>query len=305
MDTAITNSLALLQHSSHEFLDNAGCFSCHGQCLGLVTFNLARDKGFAIRDSIEQEAKQYILKGMKGGHSAMIQLDELPGDGISPGYALWALSAAHHPGDKVTASIVHHLLQLQAPDGEWTVISYRPPIEYSRFTATALAIKGLQAYCPPALRDRAGQQTAKAVAWLGRATPYTSEEKCYQLLGLHWGHGDTAIIHRQAAALLAEQRTDGGWGQQDSLASDAYATGQNLYALHQCGQLATDQPAYQRGVDFLLRTQYPDGSWKVLSRSAPSQSYVYSGFPHGDHQFISAAGTGWATMALLLAMPAK
>src|SRR5262249_7888693 len=105
----------------------------------------------------------------------------------------------------------------------------------------------------------------------------------------------------QATKLLAAHHEDGGWSQLDSLPTDAYATGQSLYALNQSGQLSTDAPAYKKGLSFLLRTQFEDGSWKVQTRSYPVVPYVYSGFPHDNNQFISAAGSNWATMALILA----
>jgi hypothetical protein len=61
-------------------------------------------------------------------------------------------------------------------------------------------------------------------------------------------------------------------------------------------------PVYQRGVDYLLRSQAADGSWHVKSRSIWLQPYFESGFPHGQDQFISAAGTAWASMALAAAV---
>ena len=56
-------------------------------------------------------------------------------------------------------------------------------------------------------------------------------------------------------------------------------------------------------VDFLLGSQYEDGSWLVETRSHPHRRLPYfeTGFPHGDSQFISCAGTAWATWALALA----
>ena len=90
-----------------------------------------------------------------------------------------------------------------------------------------------------------------------------------------------------------------------TLASDAYATGLALYALHQGGGVAVDHPAYRRGVEFLLRTQLADGSRFVASRSFPIVEYSKSGFPHGRSQFISAAATCWATMALTLTTPSS
>jgi hypothetical protein len=38
----------------------------------------------------------------------------------------------------------------------------------------------------------------------------------------------------------------------------------------------------------------------VKTRSIWVQPYFDSGFPYGEDQWISAAGTGWATMALSL-----
>ncbi|HKQ72823.1 MAG TPA: hypothetical protein VJ810_03780 [Blastocatellia bacterium] len=95
-----------------------------------------------------------------------------------------------------------------------------------------------------------------------------------------------------------------GWGQHPTLESDAYATGQALVALHQACGLPVTHPAYQRGVNYLLAGQAADGSWLVLSRSFPVQKYFESGFPYGHNQWISAAASSWATMALILTVEA-
>jgi N-acyl-D-amino-acid deacylase len=81
--------------------------------------------------------------------------------------------------------------------------------------------------------------------------------------------------------------------------SDAYATGQTLVALRDAGVLTVSSPAYQRGVKFLLDTQASDGSWYVKTRALPIQPYFESEFPYGGDQWISAAATNWATMALI------
>jgi len=47
-------------------------------------------------------------------------------------------------------------------------------------------------------------------------------------------------------------------------------------------------------------TQANDGSWHVKSRSIWLQPYLETGFPYGQDQFISTAGTAWASMALSL-----
>ena len=54
-------------------------------------------------------------------------------------------------------------------------------------------------------------------------------------------------------------------------------------------------------LQFLMKTQAADGSWFVQSRAVPLQPHFEADFPYGKDQFISAAATNWATMALALA----
>jgi hypothetical protein len=103
--------------------------------------------------------------------------------------------------------------------------------------------------------------------------------------------------------VLGLQRSEGGWSDLPTTESNAYETGRALVALYTAGLPVTD-PAYQRGAQFLLNTQSDDGSWHVKTRALALQPYFENGFPHGVDQFISAAGTGWATMALSLASQA-
>jgi hypothetical protein len=84
--------------------------------------------------------------------------------------------------------------------------------------------------------------------------------------------------------------------------STAYATGKSLVALHLAG-VSASSPAYQRGVKWLLGNQQEDGSWYVQTRALGFQPWFDAGFPHGHNQWISAAGTNWAAMALTYALP--
>ena len=73
-------------------------------------------------------------------------------------------------------------------------------------------------------------------------------------------------------------------------------------ALNTAG-LPVSDPAYQRGLKLLLATQEEDGSWYTKTRALAFQPYFDSGFPHEYDQWMSAAGTSWASMALTLALP--
>jgi len=91
-----------------------------------------------------------------------------------------------------------------------------------------------------------------------------------------------------------------------AMSSDAYATGQALFALRWVGKVSVSDPVFRKGVNYLLSTQAADGSWRVKSRAIWLQPYFDSGFPYGQDQFISSAGTAWGTLALALAAePAK
>jgi hypothetical protein len=59
--------------------------------------------------------------------------------------------------------------------------------------------------------------------------------------------------------------------------------------------------AYQRGTQYLMNLQLEDGSWYVRTRAVAIQPYFDSDFPHASDQFISAAATNWAAMALTAA----
>ena len=120
----------------------------------------------------------------------------------------------------------------------------------------------------------------------------------FRLLGLGWANANATTIKSAAESLLARQRPDGGWTQLPELLSDAYATGLTLYALQESSAVRTDDPAYRRGVEFLLKNQLANGSWYVPTRCFPFLEFKTSGFPGGKSQFISAAATCWSTMAL-------
>ena len=119
------------------------------------------------------------------------------------------------------------------------------------------------------------------------------------MLGLAWAGSEKQALRAAADQLLSAQHDSGGWSQLETLADDAYATGQALYALQAAGRLP--RPVLDKGVRFLLSTQLADGSWHVPSRSFPVQAnYFDTGFPHGRDQWISAAGTSWACIGLSL-----
>lgn len=161
-------------------------------------------------------------------------------------------------------------------------------------------MRALQLYAPKMDKAAYEKSIQLAASWLAKAEPKTDEDRSWRLFGLAWAAKDKAATQKALRELLGLQRSDGGWSDMPSMQSSAYPTGKALVALQAAG-LSVSDPAYQRGVQFLLNTQQEDGSWYVESRAAGFQPYFDNGFPYGVHQWISAAGTSWATMALTLA----
>jgi squalene cyclase len=233
------------------------------------------------------------------------RVDHPAGSAPSTGYIALGLAAEDYPADENTDAMIIELAGRQHLDGSWTAFGHRPPLEYSRISATALAVRALQLYGPPGMKPRLQRQIDKARAWLQAASPASNSDRAFKLLGLSWAGGEPQEIEAEVHALEKQQRQDGGWAQQPSMESDAYATGLTMFALHTGGNVSTDHPSYERGVQYLLGTQLDDGSWHVKSRSFPFQPYFESGFPHGHDQWISAMATGFATVALVRTLPAK
>jgi len=199
---------------------------------------------------------------------------------------------------------VHYVSTRQEPSGRFRVMDYRPPQEYTDITFTANALRALQQHSTPARAAEFKDRVRRATRWLAAQTPRDTEDSSLRLMGLAWAGASKSTKDAAVTGLLALQRPDGGWAQTAAVvAPDAYATGEALYALHLAG-VSPSHPAYRRGVEFLLKTQRKDGSWFVASRSHPVQPLIDGGYPYINHQWISAAGGAWSTMALLATLPA-
>jgi hypothetical protein len=199
--------------------------------------------------------------------------------------------------------MTHWMMARQMPDGSWLGNGLnRPPLEYSIISHTAMAAGGLVSYPLPGRKNQVTESLRRARQWLLAARPASAEERGMRLMGLVWTDAPRSRVQAAIGEIRAQQETSGGWSQFTRTEPDAYATGLSLFALHVAGVSATDK-AYRNGVAFLLGTQYQDGTWLVKTHSFPVQRYFESGFPFGRHQWISAAGTSWAALAIAQTLP--
>ena len=296
---AVEKSVALLQASGSQFFMKSGCGACHHQYLTGMLIAEAREKGLRVDEKLAAEAIKQVMTVRAAEREPLLQHRGLV---VANTALLSSLADQHYPPDEVTDALVQHIVGLQQEDGWWPFLINRPPMT-SRVTETARAIRVLQVYGPEGRRAEIAPRIERARAWLLAFSPQVTEERTMQLLGLHWSGLGPADLQDFTRGLISIQRDDGGWGQRPGFVSDAYATGQALYALNKAAALATSDPVCRRGIEFLRRTQLEDGSWYVQSRAVKFQPYFESGFPHGHDQWISAAGTAWAAAALAVNLP--
>jgi ankyrin repeat protein len=303
--TSVERGLRLLEKSSTIASAEGGCASCHHHNITDIAGAIAKEKGIRLDEKSAMERQQLTKAPYFLPQNLLERLDSA-GSPIVPLYALATLASTGYEPDRTTDAVIANVVAHQEIDGHWRaplgVIS-RPPIEGGDISRTALGIIVMKAYATPGRASDTAERTQRATKWLAAAQANTSEDRNMQLLGLECAGAERPVLQRLAKAILSAQGPDGGWAQKTGLGSDAYATGQTLVALARTGTLSTTDPAFQKGVKFLLSTQHADGSWYVRSRAVKFQPYFESGFPYGHNQWISAMGTGWATAALAMALP--
>lgn len=304
---ASAKALKLIQKSQVVWYKKETCASCHHQLLPEIPINLARERGVPLDEKIAHDTTATTFAFLKDLDAAAQGYEYI--DVLFDGWALVTARAAGISPNLATSASAQFIASQQLPDGSWRTLDSRPPQANSLFSTTAVCVQAVRNYLPEQLKGEKETRIRLAREWLLKTRPRTTEDRAFQLLGLNWTDADEEARKKAARQLLAEQREDGGWAQLPGLASDAYSTGEVLFALHESAGLATTDPAYQRGLRFLLKSQEPDGSWRVTSRLHPpapvSPPYFETGFPYQHDQFISIMGTSWAATVLLQAIPAK
>jgi N-acyl-D-amino-acid deacylase len=301
---AVATATALLERSSTQFFKQSGCVGCHHQPMTLAAVAAARGAGVPVDEAAARELGRMIESEWIGVQEELLERFDPGGLADGESYSAWALALNHYPAGPIADTVAVHVATLQHRDGHWHVgDASHSPIEESDIARTARALYTLQQYAPAGRRTEFAARIARARDWLAEALPVTTDDAGMQIAGLTWAGAPREQVSTLASKLIAAQRPDGGWAQNLNLPGDALATGEALWALREGHALQPADPVYRRGVDYLLATQWDDGSWRVPSRAPKIQPYFESGFPFGHDQWISAAGASWAVMALAPAIP--
>jgi len=304
VDASVKKAIPLIEMSGEPGWTARRCVSCHSNSLPQMAVALARKKGFAVN---QEQAKKELGFAIATDEPVLepnrLGSSPIGGGSDTLGYTLMGMAAADAPADALTDAHIHFMSLNQHPDGAFRNSSYRPPAEYGPFTTTAVALRSIKLYPIPGRREEFKERVDRARTWLLRAKAISTEERSMQLNALADAGASQSERTPFVKTLKAAQNQDGSWSQLPGVRPDAYATGQALYALHVSGSMPANDPVYQKGVQWLLRTQLADGSWFAPTRAVPVQPHTFESFPNGWHQFISDAASCWATMALLFTLP--
>jgi hypothetical protein len=294
---AVARARVLLHRSGDTWRSRRTCFACHHHTLQVFAEAETARAGFGHDAKRVEAHAEHAHLYFAERQDDLSEGKRLPGGPYSAAYGLWTLHQAQTPADDTTTAMVAYLLQVQEGDGTWFTTCTRPPIQGSRIASTVLSLAMMRHFGTPEQQPAIEKAAEKAKRWLADAKGSSTEDQAWRIWGLHTLKGDAKALARARDALLQLQRDDGGWAPTPDLPSDAFATAQGIYMLRLTGTPASN-PALQRGMAWLLRTQGIDGSWRVETRVKPVQPKYDNGDPHGKHQFVSIAATAWACAAL-------
>jgi len=305
IQSSVIKSFSLLQTSGAKFIMKAKCASCHHATLTSMIAEKLKDKGIAGVDTTAGMRVFAMTKTLEFVSNPNINSQFVSAKFLAP-YNLLGLNAEKYPADFNTDIAVDYVISQALPDGSFKAEYARVPLEMGDIHLTAFAIRAIQLFASPAKKAQTEKLVANSKKWLEKQKPAMQQELVFQLLGMQWCGSSKDQKTAVAQGLISMQNKDGGWSQLPTMQSDAYATGQALYALSESGAISTANEVYVNGVNYLLKTQDASGAWLVVTRSNPIQPFISSNFPpYDENQFISAAATNWATLALVEALPDK
>jgi Squalene-hopene cyclase C-terminal domain/Prenyltransferase and squalene oxidase repeat len=310
----VDRAIGYLQTESTAWLNTRKCAACHHVPMPLWALSEARRQGYAIDNKFVADLTESLL----GNRNKLMASKIFPnpadppdprpqGRGLNMGLPFLAVAAQSLPslaeGQKQSLRLIREeIVKKQQPDGSWEFFATlrRPPINESQTTDAAWIIMALEGETGPDAPEAQRAALSRAIAWLDAVK--LSDIHQDKVLKVLMGARSAKASERMQTTideLLALQRADGGWSQTvPELKSDAFATGQTLYVLSLAGYTA-ERTEIKRGIDFLVATQAPDGSWPMVSRSTPD------GSPGSSKLLtpITCAASSWATLGLARLAP--
>jgi squalene-hopene/tetraprenyl-beta-curcumene cyclase len=294
----IERGLGFLVKDALAWKNKHNCVSCHHAALVVWSMREAKQRGHAVDEPVLADLTKWLAES-GDGKTGVPRPAGVP-KALNAKAVWFALALAADPKpDIATQKGLRLLWQTvksdQTENGSWASWpETRPPIfGNSDDSMTALAALAMLSAVSTGDKEAKGASD-KAIKWLAETKTDDDPQSIAMRLVL-WKRLDRPAAEWEPLVRRIQERQngDGGWSQAKDMASDAWATGQSLYALAHAG-IKPDEPAIARAHAFLIKTQRDDGSWPMISRpTTPGGQGSTSLVP------ITGAGSAWAVLGLV------
>jgi hypothetical protein len=290
---AIDKGLAFLAKDAMAWKAEHKCVSCHHAGLVVWAMREAKGRGHTVDEPVLAELTTWIAESGDGKTGVKRPAGVPKAINQKAVWLALGLGADPKPGSaarKGLDGLGKTVIGDQLDNGSWASWpDTRPPFmgtDEATSTLATLALLPLDGDAK-AVRD-------KGVRWLADTRAGDDPQAVALRLTLWARVGRPADEYQPLVKRIRDtQNADGGWAQAKGLASDAWATGQALYALAHAGVKA-DDPAIARAQGFLVKTQRADGGWPMASRPARAgDTGAKNLIP------ITGAGSSWAVLGLV------
>lgn len=206
-----------------------------------------------------------------------------------------AIDTRQISNDPALVHSAEKLIEQQNADGAWhiePITALGSPATYGTCLATVMARSALKKINTPTAKDACNTSER----WLRRYSARSVLDSAAVLMFLA-DHKDPEALARRRECLdviRGSHAHEGGWGPFPDSPPEPFDTAVVILALKGIPNENGIENLIQRGRDFLVQSQFPDGSWPETTRPPRGESYA---------QRISTSG--WATLALLKTAPAK
>jgi VWA domain-containing protein len=257
-----------------------GCFGCHVQAQALMGQAVALKNDYRVSMPAMQTLTALMRKQTTAEGRIGQQAEITSATFGAMGYAEAAVATGSSK-DRELLYAVDYLVRSQKEDGSLPFdANEQPPILQGQIMLTSNALVAFEWAASHSTNPKYASAAVRALGWIVANDALTTQDHVLKIVTLdHYG---TADNKRMAWSLVEElgrqQQPDGGWKESAKVdSSNAFATGQVLYAFRQAG-VSVRSEIFKRGVDYLLKTQIVsdtgsrNGSWKAVHTQSDRKS---------------------------------
>jgi hypothetical protein len=267
---AAQRGLEWMQQAAVNWWDFSSCFGCHVQGQVIMGQEVALRNGYRV----SMPALRMLAEPARTSEANTLE-----------GWAYMGMTLAHSNAvtqtrtDPAILKVAKEVLKRQSKDGSFRVESAHVPIIHGQFDVTGNALVALDWAASHGGVPQYKAAWNRAITWVATHVPTTTQDKVFKIVSLvRFGTAEQKkAVWPLVETLTREQQEDGGWKEVAAMdGSNAFATGQVLYAFKQAG-VSVLSPTFRRGVDYLLKTQVNDtspnnGIWHAINTQSAERT---------------------------------